>query len=120
MKGRGRWVCVAGGSAPGEVTVWDVEKTQCREVYRAGGAKEVSKSYEPWPVDDDRPEGMLNRFATALETNTSSSDRGVRAMAVGTDFNDDSRDSKAGFIITAGSDKKSDSGIWHMSRTRWS
>jgi len=39
-KGRGRWVCVAGGSAPGEVTVWDVEKTQCREVYRAGGSKD--------------------------------------------------------------------------------
>lgn len=105
-RGRGRWVCVAGGSAAGEVTVWDVEKTQCREVYRAGSGKEGSKTYESWPVDDDKPEGMLGRFATSLETNNSTSDRGVRAMAVGTDFNDDGRESKLGFLVTAGSDKK--------------
>jgi phosphoinositide-3-kinase regulatory subunit 4 len=105
-KGRGRWVCVAGGSGPGEVTVWDVEKTQCREVYRAGGSRDGPRSYDPWPVDEDRPEGMLGRFATALETNGSNSDRGVRAMITGTDSHDDSRDSKYGFIITGGSDKK--------------
>jgi phosphoinositide-3-kinase, regulatory subunit 4 len=105
-KGRGRWVCIAGGSGPGEVTVWDVEKTQCREVYRAGGGRDGPKGYEPWPVDEDRPEGMLGRFATALEANGSNSDRGVRAMITGTDTYDDSRDSKYGFIITAGSDKK--------------
>jgi phosphoinositide-3-kinase, regulatory subunit 4 len=106
-KGRGRWVCVAGGSGQGEVTVWDIEKTQCREVYRTGGSRDGPKGYDPWPVDEDRPEGMLGRFATALEPNgASNSDRGIRAMIAGTDNHDDSRESKYGFIITGGSDKK--------------
>ncbi|TAQ91604.1 hypothetical protein B7494_g72 [Chlorociboria aeruginascens] len=103
-KGRGKWICVAGGSVQGEVTVWDIEKTQCREAYRVGGIKEGSKGYDPWPVDEDRPEGMLGRFATALEsTGTSNSDRGIRAMITGTDAYDDS---KNGFIITGGADRK--------------
>lgn len=106
-RGRGQWVCVAGGSGHGEVTVWDIQKTQCREVYRAGGSREGQKTYEPWPVDEDRPEGMLGRFATALEpTGSSNSDRGVRGMVTGTDTYDDGRESKFGFIITGGSDKK--------------
>lgn len=101
-KGKGKWVCVAGGSAHGEVTAWDVEKTQCREVYRSGGSRDGPKTYEPWPVDEDIPEGMLGRFATALEpTSSGSTDRGVRAMAVG-----GLEDVKHGFILTGGSDKK--------------
>ena len=105
-KGRGRWVCISGGTGQGEVTVWDIEKTQCREVYRVGGSRE-GHGYEPWPVDEDRPEGMLGRFATALEpTSSSNADRGVRAIITGADSRDDSRDAKFGFMITAGSDKK--------------
>ena len=104
-KGRGRWVSIAGGTGQGEVTVWDIEKTQCRECYRAGGSRE-GHGYEPWPVDKDRPEGMLGRFATALEpTGSSNADRGVRAMITGADGRDD-RDAKYGFIITGGSDTK--------------
>ncbi|TVY84291.1 Serine/threonine-protein kinase ppk19 [Lachnellula suecica] len=113
-KGRGRWVCVAGGSGQGEVSVWDVEKLQCREVYRAGGSRETQKTYEPWPVDDDRPEGMLGRFATSLEPTGSNSDRGIRAMIAGTDNHDDGRESKYGFLITGGSDKKLR--FWDVSR----
>ncbi|KAH6676443.1 hypothetical protein B0J14DRAFT_536915 [Halenospora varia] len=106
-KGRGRWVCVAGGSGQGEVSVWDVEKTQCREVYRAGGSRDSPRNYDAWPVDEDRPEGMLGRFATSLEpSGSSNSDRGVRAMIAGMDNHDDSRESKYGFIVTGGSDKK--------------
>ncbi|CAG8954626.1 hypothetical protein HYFRA_00004546 [Hymenoscyphus fraxineus] len=106
-KGRGKWVCVAGGSGEGEVTVWDIEKTQCREVYRTVGSRHSPRAYEPWVVDEDRPEGMLGRFAKALEPKGgSTSDRGVRAMITGTDNHDGSRDSKYGFIITGGSDKK--------------
>jgi phosphoinositide-3-kinase, regulatory subunit 4 len=105
FKGRGRWVCVAGGR--GEVTVWDIEKTQCREVYRASGNREGLKVYDPWPVDEDKPEGMLGRFATALEPGSiGNADRSVRAMVVGTDAHDDGRDLKYGFLVTGGSDKK--------------
>ncbi|KKK12764.1 hypothetical protein P175DRAFT_0454689 [Aspergillus ochraceoroseus IBT 24754] len=88
-KGRGRWVCVSGGGSHGnEITVWDIEKVRCREVYRAdspslsNGASNVGhlspygennklkhvymtpKDYEAWHVEGDRPEGMLSRFAT--------------------------------------------------------
>ncbi|CAD6499118.1 BgTH12-04770 [Blumeria graminis f. sp. triticale] len=106
-RGRGRWVCVAGGSSQGEVTVWDVEKTQCREVYRAGGSREGLRGYHPWPVDEDQPESMLSRFATAIEPNSSSTpDRGMRAMIAGPDSHDDNGEAKVGFLITGGADRK--------------
>ncbi|QSZ34264.1 hypothetical protein DSL72_005854 [Monilinia vaccinii-corymbosi] len=105
-RGRGRWVCVAGGSGQGEITVWDVEKTQCREVYRSGSSREAPKNYEPWPVDEDRPEGMLGRFAGALEPTAGVSNYGIRAMITGADAHDDDRDVKYGFIITGSSDRK--------------
>lgn len=114
-KGRGRWVCVAGGSSQGEVTVWDIEKAQCREVYRASGSREGLKGYDPWPVDEDRAEGMLGRFATAIEPNNSSnSDRGVRAMITGPEYNEDESNCKAGFMITGGADRKLR--FWDMQR----
>ncbi|RAL63956.1 hypothetical protein DID88_003144 [Monilinia fructigena] len=113
-RGRGRWVCVAGGSGQGEITVWDVEKTQCREVYRAGSSREASKNYEPWPVDEDRPEGMLGRFAEALGPTANVSNYGIRAMITGTDAHDDNRDVKYGFVITGGSDRKIR--FWDLSR----
>lgn len=106
-KGRGKWVCVAGGTGLGEVTVWDLEKTQCREIYRAGGSKDAPKEYKPWDVDEDKPEGMLSRFATNIEPTVSGNgDRGVRAMAVGSGAMEDQRDIRYGYILTGGSDKK--------------
>ncbi|KAK0629678.1 hypothetical protein B0T17DRAFT_606851 [Bombardia bombarda] len=107
-KGRGRWVCVAGGTGQGEVTVWDLERTLCREIYRVGGNKEGPKGYEAWEVDEDKPEGMLGRFATNIEpTATGNADRGVRTMAVGTGVvEEEQREVRHAFMITAGSDKK--------------
>lgn len=88
-KGRGRWVCVSsGGSRGNEITVWDIEKFRCREVFhadspvtnnttpngahhqpRSGNTRttpnfSTTRDYEAWHVDGDRPEGMLSRFAT--------------------------------------------------------
>jgi phosphoinositide-3-kinase, regulatory subunit 4 len=106
-KGRGKWVCVAGGTGQGEVTVWDLEKTLCREIYRVGGNKEGPKGYDPWDVDEDKPEGMLGRFATNIEpSSNANTDRGVRAMIAGTTAVDEQRDVRHAFIITGGSDKK--------------
>ncbi|GAQ41928.1 hypothetical protein AKAW_01149 [Aspergillus niger] len=86
-KGRGRWVCVSSsGSHGNEITVWDIERVRCREVYRvdtpsinnpnqpnAGntdphkitrlGHPSSTRDYEPWHVEGSRPEGMLSRFA---------------------------------------------------------
>ncbi|KAI1760850.1 ARM repeat-containing protein [Hypoxylon sp. FL1150] len=106
-KGRGRWVCVAGGTGHGEVTTWDMEKTQCREIYRTGGSKDTLKEYKPWDVDEDRPEGMLDRFATNIEPAASGNgDCGVRAMVVGSGAMEDQREVRYGYILTGGSDKK--------------
>ncbi|KAK3318680.1 hypothetical protein B0H66DRAFT_517008 [Apodospora peruviana] len=114
-KGRGRWVCVAGGTGQGEVTVWDLERTLCREIYRVGGNKEGPRGYEAWEVDEDKPEGMLGRFATNIEpAATGNADRGVRAMVVGTGVTEEQRDVRHAYIITAGSDKKLR--FWDISR----
>lgn len=168
-KGRSRWVCVAGGSRHGsEITVWDVEKVQCREVYRAAsptlaGTNAATpngnqqsprnanvhnfintswKDYEAWRVDEDRPEGMLSRFASATPSAagiepspspglggpgsspthagpTSIDRNAISALAVGFDVPDDGKEStKCGFIISAGSDRKIR--FWDLARTELS
>ena len=111
FKGRGRWVCVTGGTGHSDVTIWDLEKAQCREVYRAGNnsgsGKENLKVYDAWKVDEEKPESMLGRFATALEpTGNVGVDRGIRALAIGLDAPEDGRDSKYGFFLTGSCDKK--------------
>ncbi|KAE8147277.1 hypothetical protein BDV25DRAFT_142918 [Aspergillus avenaceus] len=135
-KGRGRWVCVSSsGSHGNEITVWDIEKVRCREVYQADSpgvgnqapngdatkAKQTffgSKEYEAWHVDSDRPEGMLSRFATegpvlgAMEQTSgpslSNPPAGICAFAVGYDSPDDGRDNstRCGFIVSGGCDRK--------------
>ena len=113
-KGRGKWICVSGhGSHGNEITVWDIEKIQCREVYRADshkhGEREREMDYALWRVDGDRPEGMLSRFATATETGEvgggeTSWGPGIGALAVGFDGLE-REGSRTGFIISAGSDQ---------------
>lgn len=140
-KGRGRWVCVSsGGSRGNEITVWDIEKFRCREVFctdttgannmpngghhgaRNGNAKNVNaymnaKVYEAWHVDSDRPEGMLNRFATTGPGSTgmepsgpspSSTPTGISAFTVGYDMPDDGKDSstRCGFLVSVGRDRQ--------------
>lgn len=106
-KGRGKWICISGGTGQGEVTVWDLEKAACREIYRTSAGKDGSKDYSAWDVDLDRPQGMLGRFATNLvNSDAKSADRGVRAMVVATAAAEDSRDVRHAFIVTGGSDKK--------------
>lgn len=134
-KGKGKWVCCAGGTGQGEVTVWDLEKTIVREIYRVSstssfslapsssvagtrtsspllagssrdGISQLESAYKAWDVDDDKHEGMLGLFATAIEpSTTSNNDKGVRGMAVGS-FLDDTRDVRNAYIITGGSDRR--------------
>jgi phosphoinositide-3-kinase regulatory subunit 4 len=99
---------IAGGSDQGEVTVWDFEKHICKEVYRTGGCKDIgSKSTTLIDLDEEKPGGMLGRFATSVEpTASSTADRGVRALAVHTQATDDKGESKHTFLLTAGPDWK--------------
>ncbi|KAJ5097910.1 hypothetical protein N7532_004911 [Penicillium argentinense] len=152
LKLRGRWVFVSSsGSHGNEITAWDIERFCCREVYRAtqatanegaanGTGHRTSRAagarprrfnlrdVEPWPVDEDRPEGMLSRFATsnagtpgvdrgaptsvvndpAMPPNHSSGDRpGTWVFATGLNPGDDEKgSSKCGFIVSAGCDRK--------------
>lgn len=144
---RGRWVCVSSsGSQGNEITTWDIEKFCCREVFQATplnanestsngtGHRTTSRatnarprrfnlrSVEPWPVDEDRPEGMLSRFATSqpgpaglegekdrpMPPNNPSGDRlGTWVFASGMNIPDDDKgSSKCGFIVSAGCDRK--------------
>lgn len=120
-KGRGKWICASGGTGQGEVTVWDLEKTICREVYRAGGSSSrdakgasLQKGYEAWEVDEDKPEGMLSRFGTSLEgTEITNASQSVRALAVGTESSA-SREIRHAFFLTGGSDKRLR--FWDLSR----
>ncbi|KAI1981539.1 Serine/threonine-protein kinase [Ophidiomyces ophidiicola] len=144
LKGRGRWVCVAGGgSNSSEIMVWDIDKAQCREVYRTAitgnspstnGANKATatqrnahftpdttwKAYEPWRVDDEKPESLLSRFAatSSLEpsSNSNISERnGICAITVGLDVPDpnaavgaqleNTSSSKCGFLVSGGADR---------------
>ncbi|KAJ4339839.1 Serine/threonine-protein kinase [Ascochyta clinopodiicola] len=105
---RSQRLYIAGGSGQGEVTMWDWEKHVCERVYRIGSGKEAGlKSILLADLDEEKPGGMLGRFATALEpTANQSADRGIRAFAVHTQAVDDKGDAKHTFILTAGPDWK--------------
>ena len=122
FRSRFRRVVVAGGTGNAEITVWDIEKSECREVFRAGlpatggtssggNIKESFIAYNAWKVDEEKPEGMLGRFANAIDTVVSSdskasSDKGIRALAVRLDDPDEKGESKTGFYLSGGVDRK--------------
>ncbi|KAF1817401.1 phosphoinositide 3-kinase regulatory subunit 4 [Eremomyces bilateralis CBS 781.70] len=99
-------ILIAGGTGQGEVTSWDIEKPQCKEIFRISSAKENSKGYQLVDIDDDKSGGMLGRFATSVDSrNTTIGDHGVRALAVGAHVNDDG-EARQYFAISAGPDWK--------------
>lgn len=99
-------ILIAGGTGQGEVTSWDIEKPQCKEIFRISGAKENSKGYQLVDIDEERSGGMLGRFATSVDSRSSAiSDQGVRALAVGAHVNDDG-EARQYFAISAGPDWK--------------
>ncbi|KAF1919741.1 hypothetical protein BDU57DRAFT_492409 [Ampelomyces quisqualis] len=99
---------IAGGSGQGELTVWDFEKHICKEVYRTGTSRDLgTKSTTLIDLDDEKPGGMLGRFATTLEPSASSAmDCGIRALTVHTQTVDEKGDSKHTFLLSAGPDWK--------------
>ncbi|KAI4191320.1 MAG: hypothetical protein LQ346_004770 [Caloplaca aetnensis] len=109
--GKNRWVCVSGGTGQTDITVWDLESGECKEVYRLGGTRSTTKddlkAYDAFQVDEEKPGSMLGRFASSVEAASAGNlDRGIRALEVGLDRPDDGREAKTGFFLTGGSDRK--------------
>ncbi|KAM0715839.1 hypothetical protein Q7P37_008353 [Cladosporium fusiforme] len=109
-------VCVSGGTNRGEVTVWDIEKVICHEVYRPAvpSSKERLnlRDYELRNLDDDKYESQLSRVADAVRTDSSISDSAAAAPAVATSLcfgqQQASSDSEAqyAFAVIGGPDGK--------------
>jgi phosphoinositide-3-kinase regulatory subunit 4 len=97
---------IAGGTGQSEVTVWDVEKMICKEVYRTGTAKDIGlKRTTLVDLDEEKAGGMLGRFGSTLEpTANSPADNGIRALAVNSQTTDERGEAKHLFLLTAGPD----------------
>lgn len=56
-------------SAGGEISVWDIEKLVCREVFRPAYfvPQSPSHSYEPWQPEEKGTSKILERFTSDLE-----------------------------------------------------
>ena len=79
-------VCISGGTNRGEVTVWDIEKVICHEIYRPATSDSRDRlhlrDYELRNLDDDKYESQLSRVADAVRTDSSISDSAAAAPAV--------------------------------------
>ncbi|KAI9713419.1 MAG: Serine/threonine-protein kinase [Bogoriella megaspora] len=104
---RKKKVLIAGGTGQGDVTVWDLEKFICQEVFRTSAAREGSRGFDTWKIEDEKPEGLLARFATGPESSHGAlTDQSVRALATGVHVSEDGQDPRHGFVISAGPDWK--------------
>lgn len=108
-KGKGKWVVVAAGP---EISVWDIEKPICKEVYRPESASSShtsssaeaasaraatitsTKPYEPWFPDDEPPATRLSRFADRIVANGTLTD--PAQLSSSPSFPDTQRRSPAG------------------------
>ncbi|KAL5441282.1 hypothetical protein PMIN07_004306 [Paraphaeosphaeria minitans] len=101
-------VYITGGTGQGEVTVWDIEKTICKEVYRTGTAKDTgSKATTLIDLDFETTGGMLGRFSTLEPTSSTTPDKGMGAIVVASQATTQKPGSRAHtFLLTAGPDWK--------------
>lgn len=144
-KGRGRYVMVAAGP---EISVWDVEKPACKEVYRPESVSSQApsslssetastraitiastKAYEPWFPDDEPPENLVRRFAADADENNNAETKtpskisaAITTLHVGYDnlYNASSpqNPTKAPFAISGGSDRRLR--FWDLQRPEYS
>ncbi|EME40865.1 hypothetical protein DOTSEDRAFT_74427 [Dothistroma septosporum NZE10] len=67
--------CITGGTATGDVSVWEPEKGVCYEVYRPAHANSKdrlhARDYELKNLEDEKAEGLLARAAGSVGTNQS-------------------------------------------------
>lgn len=95
----GKWICVAGGTHPSEVTVWDVESFQCKEIYRQTSTGSIPFPENYKPLNDDQ---LLSSMLVQDLANTEPS---VNCLSAGVDIVDAGETSgKRAFLFTGSSD----------------
>jgi phosphoinositide-3-kinase regulatory subunit 4 len=116
-------VCVSSGTARGEVTVWDIEKVICHEIYRPAhpNSKERlhARDYELRNLDDESKaaaEGLLSRVAdgpAAAETkgsdfifNSTSTPASTVYAVFGLNMQSEDSETQPAFAVTGGPDNK--------------
>jgi len=109
-------VCISGGTNRGEVTVWDIEKVICHEIYRPATSDSKDRlhlrDYELRNLDDDKHESQLSRIADSVRTDPSISDSAAAATAVSSSLcfgqQQASNDSETqyAFAVTGGPDRR--------------
>lgn len=117
-RGHGRWVTVA-TAADNEITVWDIENSVCREVYRSASPRTSQPTnYKAWNVDDDKPEQILARFTSEVSLSAADGDGvrpiNVRAMTIGSDSTNEEDPDHNCYLIGASTDQKIR--VWNMNR----
>ncbi|KAI9728150.1 MAG: Serine/threonine-protein kinase [Chrysothrix sp. TS-e1954] len=114
----GRKVCVAGGTEQSDITVWEVERLVCREVFRTQAASNVhgksSAPYTAWRPDDVSQSAMLERLSSSSSSSAHNSQHSappsatVHAFAPCVYTTPSSQPSKPGrrhgYLIAGGSD----------------
>jgi len=108
--------CMTGGTAPGDVTVWDPEKCICHEVYRSahGYSKHGLRlqDYELRNLDEEKAEGLLSRVAGTIgaDSNKAEQNSNLPNLSTCTIFGSQPspKDSEASniFAVTGGPDSK--------------
>ena len=115
-------ICVSGGTARGEVTVWDIEKLICHEIYRpshANGKERLhARDYELRNLDDESKaatEVLLSRVTDGIgvldtkgsdNTFSSSAPTSAAYAIFGLNMQSEDSESQPSFAVTGGPDNK--------------
>ena len=111
--GRRNRVYISGGTAPGEISVWDIEKVICHEAYRFAQAEDQAPRphhFELRNVDEERPDGPLGRIAGSVTSDPNTNDASVAGLAsttpmfVGIHHNQGDTEAVHTFALTGGPD----------------
>lgn len=104
LRGRGRWICVTGGSSHGEMTVWDIEKSQCREVYGRVNVEHSEALYAPIDIPSAAEFHKTHKASVDLDTSVQQNN-GLRGLVIGVEETLDYSGRiipQSGFAITGG------------------
>ncbi|KAF1821881.1 protein kinase WD40 [Dissoconium aciculare CBS 342.82] len=104
--------CVTGGTSRGEVSIWDVEKLICNNVYRIAPSDVRDRlqleDYELRSMDDDKdkPNSLLARVTSASARDHSLHSHAAMVSSIGIQLPSKDRERDNAFIVTGGPDGK--------------